>query len=463
MKRYVWSVVSVLILAALLLSACAPAATPTAAPAAPVATSAPAAPAKPAASSPGAEYDQALNGAYKGKVVTMTGPFVDADQVKFEDAIKAFETKTGIDIQYTGTKEFEASIAIKIEGGNPPDIVDFPQPGLLGTFIKKGKGLDLSKFMNMDFVKKNYAQSWLDMGTMAGPNGNVLAGIWARYNAKSLVWYNKPAFDKAGYKVPTTYEELTKLADQIKKDGDAPWCVGIESGAATGWAATDWMEDIMLRTTTPENYDKWVAGTLKFSSPEVTNAAKIMSDIWFTDGNVYGGRKSIATTSFMDAPKAMFEKPPKCWLHRQGSFIVSFFPKDSKPGVDWDFFYFPQIDAKYGKPVLVAGDIYAAFSDRPEVRAVVEYFATASSVENWVKAGGAFSPHNDANLDWYTNPVDRKMAEMVKNAGTLRFDASDLMPGAVGAGSFWKQMTSYVSGAIDLPTALKAIDDSWPK
>jgi len=216
------------------------------------------------------------------------------------------------------------------------------------------------------------------------------------------------------------------------------------------------------QTTSLENYDKWVSGELKFASPEVKHAAEVMSDLWFKEGYTYGGRQAIATTNFGDAPKPMFENPPKCWLHKQGNFITTFFPEDKVAGVDYDFFYLPPIDPAYGKPVLVAGDIYGMFNDRPEVRAVMEFFTTGASIEEWVKQGGAISPHLDSSLDWYTNDVDRGVAEIIKNATSVRFDGSDLMPSAVGAGSFWKSMTSYVSGSIDLDTALAEIDAAWP-
>lgn len=405
----------------------------------------------------------AMAGKFKGTTVTMSGPFVDNDAVKFNDSMKSFQDQTGIKIVYEGSKEFEASIAIRVDGGNPPDIADFPQPGLLENFVKKGKVVDLNKALNMDKVKANYIQSWLDMATMTGPSGPIMAGVWGRVNGKSLIWYPKKEFDKAGYKVPTTWDELLKLTAQIKKDGDTPWAVGIESGAATGWAATDWVEELMLRTTSLENYDKWVKGELKFDSPEVRKAIQTMADLWFPEGNVYGGRKAIATTSFGDAPKVMFDNPPRAWLHHQGNFITSFFPNGKVAGEDYDFFYMPGIDPALGKPVLVAGDIYAMFNDRPEVRAVMQYFSTGASVEGWVKAGGAISPHKDSKLDWYSNLVDRKVAETIQNATSVRFDGSDLMPGAVGAGSFWKHMTAYVSGSETLDQAVKAIDASWPK
>jgi alpha-glucoside transport system substrate-binding protein len=399
----------------------------------------------------------------QGKVVTMSGPFTDNDAVKFNESVKSFEEKTGIKIQYEGSKEFEASISVRINGGNPPDIVDFPQPGLLANFVKEGKVIDLNKVLDMNKIKANYIQSWLDMATMEGPNGPIMAGIWARANVKGIVWYNKKAFDAAGYKVPKTWAELKALMAQIKKDGDTPWSIGIESGAATGWPATDWTEEMMLRTTSLANYDKWVKGELKFNSPEVRNAIKTWSDIWFGAGNVYGGRKAIATTSFGDASKVLFEKPPKAWLHNQGNFITTFFPEGLKPGVDYDFFNLPPIDPKYGAPLLVGGDIYAMFNDRPEVREAMQYFATAASLKTWIQSGGALAPQKDVNMDWYTNPVDRRLGQLLVDAKALRFDGSDQMPGAVGAGTFWKEMTAYVSGSATLDEAVKAIDASWPK
>ena len=427
------------------------------------ATMAPEATTETAMAPAGQELADALTGMYKGTTVSMAGPFTDNDAVKFDNSVKDFEEKTGIDIQYEGSKEFEASIAIRIDGGDAPDIVDFPQPGLLQTFVNKGSAIDLTDIVNQDWLKQNYNQSWLDMATMEGPNGTIMAGVWNRVNGKSLVWYPKAAFDEAGYTIPQTWDELMALTDQIASDGDTPWCVGIESGAATGWPLTDWIEETMLRTTSLENYDKWVKGELKFDSPEVRTAIDAVTNIWFDDKYVYGGRKAIATTSFGDAPKPMFDNPPKCWLHKQGNFITTFFPEGKVAGTDYAFFYLPPIDDQYGKPVLVAGDIYAMFKDRPEVRAVIQYFSTGASVEGWVKAGGAISPHNDSSLDWYTNEVDRGVADIILTADSVRFDGSDLMPGAVGSGAFWKSMTSYVSGSIDLDTALTEIDAAWPK
>jgi alpha-glucoside transport system substrate-binding protein len=416
-----------------------------------------------------AELESACNGELDGTVVTMTGPFVDADEVKFNDSVAEFEDLTGIDIQYSGTKEFETIIATSVEGGNAPDIADFPQPGLLARMVAGGYVVDLTDTLNQDWLQTNYKQAWLDMAMQPDADGNlIMAGVWARFNAKSQVWYPKDDFDAAGYQIPETWDELVALQDQIVADGGTPWCIGIGSGAATGWPATDWMEDFMLRTTSLENYDRWSfpigdMERLPFTSPEVKAAAERMSEIWFNDDYVYGGTASIATTDFDVAPLPMFDDPPGCYLHKQGNFITSFFPEDTVAGVDYDFFYLPPIDEQYGKPYLIAGDIYAMFNNRPEVVAVMDYFSRGASLKAWMAGGGALSPHNDAPLDWYGDDIERGIAELVQQADSVRFDGSDLMPAAVGQGSFWEGMTAYVSGEVDLDTALQEIDAAWPE
>jgi alpha-glucoside transport system substrate-binding protein len=227
------------------------------------------------------------------------------------------------------------------------------------------------------------------------------------------------------------------------------------------------MEEFMLRTTSLENYDNWsfpadAASRLPFTSPEVKNAAEMLGDLWFADNMVFGGQQAIVSTSFGDAPLPMFTDPPGCYMHKQGNFITSFFPEGVVAGEDYGVFYLPGIDEQYGKPFLVAGDIYSMVNDRPETRAVLDFFSRGESVKGWLAAGGTLSPHNDAPLEWYGNELDRSIAALVADATSVRFDGSDLMPGAVGAGSFWKGMTDWVSGTIDLDTALAEIDAAWP-
>jgi len=507
MRRKGFSLTALLLLASLILAACGGGGTtqaPTAAAPAGAATAAPAAEAPTAAAEPtaatsaeaptamaeptaasgeaptaetapssggatvdyseiGQELADAFAGKYKGTTVSLSHGLSGDEENKFKAQWKDFQDKTGITINLVPGANVE-SWAVKVQAGTIEDIVNFPQPGTMASYAKQGKLVDLNKFIKADWLKKNYNQGFIDTNTVPDASGNkILGGIFNRINFKSAVWYPKKAFDEAGYKIPETWDEMKTLMDNIVKDGDTPWCIGIESQQATGWPATDWVEDIMLRTTSLENYDKWISGDLPFTDPVVKNAFQVMTDIWFNDQYVYGGRASIATTSFQTAPAPMMQDPPKCWLHRQGTFVTTFLEQakpGAKAGVDYDFFYLPPIDPQYGKPVLFAGDLFSVFNDRPEVRAVIEYLTTYESVAPWIKiGGGAISPHKNAVLSDYTNPIDKKAAEIIANASSARFDASDLMPAEVGSGSFWKGVTDYVSGSADLDQALTTIQN----
>jgi alpha-glucoside transport system substrate-binding protein len=483
-------ILGVLVLVTMILAACAPATTPppaeTEAPMTEAPTEAPTeaateAPTEAATEAPTAEcpegvYDfgeivappggfleKALAGEYSGTTVTVDGTQTDPDDRKMKCGWKAFEEATGITVNYVGNKEFEARISIAVDAGEAPDIADFPQPALVARFAEQGKLIDVSEFLSEEYLNETYIESWLQLATMEGPDGPITAGVFNRYSAKSLVWYPKDDFEAAGYEVPETWDELIALSDQIVADGDTPWCIGIESQAATGWPATDWMEDVMLRTTSLENYDKWVAGELPFDSPEVRNAAEIIGEIWFKEGYVYGGQDAIVTTFFGDSPAGLFTDPPNCWLHRQANFITGFFPPEAKPDVDYAAFYLPPIDEQYGRPLLGAGDMYVMFNDRPEVRALIEYFTLPMSVSGFLNEGGAFAAQKASTPEMYSIPLEVSLAELFSTATSFRFDGSDLMPGEVGAGSFWKGMTDWASGAADLDTVLPEIDASWPK
>lgn len=403
--------------------------------------------------------ERADAGEFDGTTVSIFGAFVDEDARRFDASMVPFEERTGIDVQYEGSGDFETLIQVRVEGGDPPDIAAHPQPGLLAGLVQQGAVIDASEFLTLDFLQEQYDQGWIDSSTLEG----MVSGVWYRASPKSFVWYPKDDFDAAGYEIPTTWDELLALSETIlEEQGVPPWCIGIESSGATGWPATDWIEDIMLRTQPPETYDAWTSGELPFDSPEVRNAFETMATIWKNEDWVLGGTVGIQTTPFGDAPTPMFDDPPSCWLHRQANFIVAFFPDDAVVGENVDFFYFPMIDPEFGEPMLHSGDLMAMYVDRPEVRAVMAYLGTGESTRAWLESGGFVSPHNDAPLDWYPTDIDRRYAELLQGASVTRFDGSDLMPAPVGAGSFWTEVTAWVGGK-PLDEALPAIDAAWPQ
>ncbi len=388
--------------------------------------------------------------------VFVMGAFRGEEETAFGAVIAAFEAANpDINVVYAGSAEFETLINVRVEAGDPPDVAAIPQPGLMKKFAADGKIVPLWPEV-VAMVDKNYSPAWKDLGSYKG----TPYGVYHRVNAKGWVWYNKPAFEAAGYKVPATWEELQALTQQMAASGVTPWCVGIESGSATGWVGTDWIENIMLRTQSVETYDKWISHDLKFDSPEVRNAWEIMDKIWLDPTMVYGGAPTIATTEFKASAAMLFDSPPKCWLHMQGSFVTGFFPDAVRADMDNQVgvFMLPPIDPSLPTALEVGGDQYIVFTghERPEVKKFVEFLTTAASVTPWAKQGSSLFPHKDQDLSVYPTLIDQTMARAILTAQAARFDASDSMLSA-GNLAFWKGVTDYVAGK-SIDDVLKEID-----
>ncbi|MCZ2722028.1 ABC transporter substrate-binding protein [Marinomonas sp. 15G1-11] len=399
----------------------------------------------------------------KGEKVSVFGPWLGSEKEHFDHVIAYFEAATGADVEYAGSDSFEQQIVIDTQAGSAPNVSIFPQPGLAADLAAKGLVTPLDSAVKQGVVNDYAAgQSWVDLATFKDAQGkDDFYGVFYRADLKSLVWYSPDNFDDAGYDIPETMEELKTLTQQIVSDGGTPWCIGLGSGAATGWPATDWVEDLMLRTQSPEVYDQWVKNDIPFDDPRVVNAIDEFG--WFARNDTFvdGGAASVSSTDFRDSPKGLFASPAKCYMHRQASFIPAFFPEGTELGVDADFFYFPSYEAKdLGNPVLGAGTLVSITNDSKGSRAFIDFMRSPIAHELWMAQTGFISAHLKANPDLYSSEVAKKQGGILRDATTFRFDASDLMPGKIGAGAFWTGMVDYTSGKESLEVA-KGIQKSW--
>jgi len=399
-----------------------------------------------------------------GKKVHVYTSIVAPEDKSQKDSYKLFTTCTGATVQYEGSKEFEAQLVVRVKSGNAPDIAYVPQPGLLATLVKDtGKVVEAPKAVQ-DNVDKWFGADWKKYGTVDGKFYAAPLGA----NVKSFVWYSPKMFAQKGWKVPQTWDEMTQLSDTIAASGMKPWCAGIGSGDATGWPLTDWLEDAILRDQGPDFYDQWVNHQVAFNDPKVAasldRVGAILKNPKYVNGG-FGDVKSIATTTFQDGGLPILQG--KCAMHRQASFYAANWPKGTDVSENGDVFafYLPVTNQDNGKPVLGGGEFVTAFSDRPEVQAFQTYLssdtwanekAKATPDGGWVSANKGLDPNNLAS------PIDKLSAETLQDPDAVfRFDGSDQMPGAVGAGSFWKEMTAWITGE-STKDALDKIESSWP-
>lgn len=403
------------------------------------------------------------DGDLSGMTVSVMGAFVEPASTAFLEAAEVFEEETGATVEYEASSDFETLIITRTQGGAPPDIAMLPQPGLMNDLADEGALRPLDDIVDVERLQDELIPGIYELGTIDGD----YYGLPRVIALKSAVWYPRPAWEEAGYEIPETWEELMDLTEQIAADTDgaaAPWCIGIESGGATGWVVTDWIEDLLLRTAGPEAYDDWIAGDLPFDSPEVTRAAEMFADIAFSEEYLYGGRQSMLSISFGDAPAPMFSDPTDCYLHRQASFVTGFFPDDVELGEDVDVFYLPPVedDGYDGSPVLGSGDLASLMTDNPAAEEFMRYMSRMEFGEPMLDTGFDFSPFLDYPVEQYPTEVTQRQAEILTEAEVFRFDASDTMPGQVGTGAFWSEMVRWIAGEVELEQALQNIDAAWP-
>ena len=407
----------------------------------------------------------AAYGTFEGASVTLFTSILPPEQQKFDTAWAEFEECTGIDIVYEGSDQFEAQLPTRIAGGNAPDLAFITQPGLLAKLVESGGPVAAPDSVTA-LVDQYWNPAWKAYGTVYGTFYAAPLGS----SVKSFVWYSPTVFANSGYTVPTTWDELFALSDQMVADGVKPWCGGIESGGATGWPATDWLEQIMLRMYGGDVYDQWVNHTLLFESPEVTAAMDTLAG-WMKNPDYvnagFGDVQTIATTGFQQAGEPILKG--ECGMLQQASFYANFwaeFNPDVTLAEDGDVyaFYLPAMSDDVPTPVVGGGEFVTAFADRPEVVAAQTYLASPEFATAKVQEGTWVSANSGVPLDAYApGSIDQLSAQYLTDPqGTFRFDASDLMPAAVGQGAMWKEMTAWIAEDKSTEAVLRDIDAAWP-
>jgi alpha-glucoside transport system substrate-binding protein len=400
---------------------------------------------------------------FKGKTVTMFGSILSPESDSLNKSWAEFDKCTGITIKYTGSNTFESDLPVKVNGGNAPNLAIIPQPGLLSQMVQAGA------------VKKPPAQTvsneaawnaaWKSYGSVSG----TFYAAPMSANMKSLVWYSPSYFKQHNYQVPTTWSGLMALSAKIVSDnnGAKPWCGGISSGTASGWPATDWLEEAVLGANGGQVYDDWISHKVKFSDPKIEDAMKTVAQYMQNPSWVNGGHgnvKTIATTTFQNAGLPILKN--QCAMLQQASFYEAQWPKGTKVGPDGDVmaFYLPPVSSSVATPVEGGGEFVTAFSNSGAVQAVQNYLSSAQWADSRIKvAPGWVSANTKVDQTLYTDPIDKLSAKYLADPkATFRFDASDAMPAAVGSGAEWKAMVDWFGSGKSIDAVAKEIDAAWP-
>ncbi|MEW6718450.1 MAG: ABC transporter substrate-binding protein [Chloroflexota bacterium] len=374
----------------------------------------------------------------EGGEVSLLGVWSGDEEARLIEIFQPLIDACNITFTYEGTRDLNAVLATRVEGGNPPDISMMPNVGAFAQYKANLIPLDqLGANLN------NYSQDWLELGTVDGK----VYGVFVKSDVKSLVWYSPAAFEAGGYTVPTTWDEFVALVEQIKTDGGVPLSMGIESGAATGWTGTDFVQDIMLRVKGVGFTNGLADGTTAWNDPGVAEVWEIYGKWAMDPAYALGGAEGTVSTGFLDAIYAVFADPPQAFMVKQSGFaggVVEGQYPELEFGTDFTFFVIPSLDGS-APPVQVGGDAMAVFNDTPAVRAVVAYLTSEMGGKAWAASGFDLSPNSKVTGADYTNPISAAKADVLAAASSVSFDVGDLLPGGMAMDEF-TAITEYVNG-----------------
>jgi alpha-glucoside transport system substrate-binding protein len=387
-----------------------------------------------------------------GGSVSIIASWTGAEQDSFMAMLEPWMERTGVQVNYTGTRDMQAQLTQAIQAGGQglPDVAGIPGPGLArdwyaATLSDGTTALKPLDFMDVDAYTGSTPPGMAELGMV----DDTLVGIFIKAAVKGLIWYNVDTYDGSE---PATFEELNNMDPA---PAGALWCNAIESGAASGWAFTDWIEDIVIRQSGPEVYDSWVAGETDWSSPEIRSAFELLGDVI---SKSHGGGQYINATNFGDVGNELFTDPPGCKFVHQASFISDFFVNQAGAAPeDFDFFVMPDISSEFQGALTGGGDMFGMFNDTPQARSLMEYLTTAEAQQIWAERGGFIAANTDVPADAYTSPSDQKAGEALANASAFRFDGSDSMPGEMND-AFFQAMVDFTSNPGNLDAILQQLD-----
>jgi alpha-glucoside transport system substrate-binding protein len=379
-------------------------------------------------------------------VVSWTGQELTA----FQSVISVFQRRTGAEVEYLETRDLEGTISRELTAGRWLDLAGLTGPLHMAQLARSGVLRDLRDAIDLGAYKADVAPTFVELGTVDGR----LVGAFIKSTIKGLIWFN-PKVYRLG--TPPTWTDLQRVAGQAAQGDTRPWCMGFESKESSGWPGTDWIEEILLRQSGPLAYDDWVAGRLPWTSREVRNAFELFGEV-VADGVVAGGDAAALGTNFASAGEPLFTTPAGCLFLNQASFMPLFFASNGHaPGVDFDFFPFPEINPEFAGSIVGAGDLFGLLSDRPLARQLMAFLVSREGQELLVARGGALSVN--ARVTTYPTAIAAREASMLSAADHFRFDGSDLMPPAMGT-AFLKAVLDFTAHSQELDRILAGLDET---
>ena len=379
--------------------------------------------------------------AYKPADVVIAGPqLTELDY--FEEELKNIEDNTGIKIKYEIYSDIETHLIENQNTGIDIAIILNPQ-GVINLGEKEiVKSID--KFFNEEKMRNYYSAHLQKITTSRNTNKNY--GAFFRLFPNSMIWYSIEKFKEIGSPEFKSYEDMLNYTNNYSEEAKNLWCLDIESGASTGWIATNWLEDLILSEYGVEVYDGWSNQDIVSSNDEILNSINNIGKLVFTENAVYGTNKRIVRKEFRNNFKNLLNEDIDCVFSWGGHYASFYMPQDKIFGKDYDFFKFPSTNNV--SSIIGIGDVITVLNYSNATQEVFNAIIDESFGKNWMNMPDAtYIPANKLNQNLIANPLTKKEAKLIKqslNENTFRYDASELMERKIGADALWVALTNYI-------------------
>ena len=456
-----------------------------------------------------------------GTTVTVATSFTGVEAERFDASVADFSRCTGVTIVQNGSDELENQLRAEL-GDSATDLADLavvPQPGLVTDLARHGRIVPLPEAVGAN-TELGWDRIWSDAGRVDGE----LYGAPLMASLKSFIWYSPVAFERAGYEVPTTWDELVELTDRVAADHPdgsvAPWCLGAADGATTGWPVSDWLEDGLLAVHGTGAYDQWANHDVPVDAPAAVSTLDSLDSLLLAKGHVAGGRTG-AVSMTMEEAGAELVSGACLMLHASSSFetvlppgttvtdadgahgvTVSASPTEAASTSDGgagdggrapseeaaggartgapagtatatpvhtggvvSAFLLPAVETdSTSNPVLVGGDYLVALKASDAATAVMSYLTSPVWAQTRLSLGGVASANHGVDAAGASSPVAQEASRILQSRqSVVRIDASDMMPSAVGTQVMWGALTKWARGEASSVAALAAAEAAWPK
>ncbi len=380
--------------------------------------------------------------AYKPDEVTIGGPFFPQMDYFIEE-LDEISRANNIKITYFPVSDIETYL---IEGTeNDIDLAIIPNPQGVVNLGERNIAIPINNVINEKDIKNKFSNHLIQITTSKKDNNNY--GLWFRLIPNSLIWYDVEKYKSIGSPKFESYEDMISFTKDFSSKEKPLWCLDIESGASTGWIATNWLEDLILHQKGPEIYDLWMNQDLLSGSDEITLSILDIGKLIFIEGAVFGGNERMIRKEFRNNYRNLVDEENSCVFSWSGHFASNYFPNDKDYSVDYDFFKFP---SEKNKDAMVGiGDALIVLNSTRETKTVTNALVDDNFGKKWMSKSDStyISANKNSEISLLKNELTFKEAKLIKKAieqDLFRYDASELMERRIGSDSLWHAMTKYI-------------------